>query len=69
MRFLLTFPFQLLFRCGETGLKIIGLMFGFCFRLLSFMTGRFFALFFGAFIGLLLGRGHMGVKLFSGKRR
>jgi hypothetical protein len=64
MRFSFAFPFQLLFRCGEAGLKIVGFMFGFCFRLLRFMTVRTFMLFFGALIGLLI-----GAKMFSGKRR
>jgi hypothetical protein len=64
MRFFLVFPFQLLYRCGEAGLRIIGFMIGFCFGLLRFMTGRIFTLLFGAFIGLLV-----GTKLFSGKRR
>lgn len=56
MRFLLSFPLRLLFRCGEAGLRVIGFMFGFCFRLLRFMTGHFFLLLIGACIGLLLGR-------------
>jgi hypothetical protein len=56
LRFLLTFPFQILFRCGEAGLRFIGFMVGFCFRLLRFMTGNIFVLLIGALIGVLLGR-------------
>ena len=67
MRFLLTFPFQILFRCGEAGLRIMGFTFGFCFRLLRFMTSHFFVLLIGALVGVLLGRGHFGKRL-SGKR-
>jgi len=69
MRHVITFPFRLLFYTATTALKIIGFIIGFGFRTLRFAAGRTFAVLFAALIGLLLGRAHLGEKLFSDKRR
>ena len=63
MRTLLTFPFRLLFRVGETGIKILGFIIGFAFRSVGFFASRFSVFFFGALIGLFLGRKQIAKKL------
>lgn len=63
------FPIRLVLRFGETGLKIIVFLFSFVFKTSGFLVRRFFALTVGAVIGLLLGRKHIGVKVFPGKKK
>ena len=69
MRYAMTFPFRLLFFTAITAMKIIGFIIGFGFRTARFALGRTGVVLFAALIGLLVGRGFTGTKLFSGKRR
>lgn len=62
------FPISLVLRFGETGLKIVMFLFGFAFKSAAFLVKRLFAVTVGAFIGLLLGKKHIQVKL-GGKKR
>jgi hypothetical protein len=63
------FPIRLVLRFGETGLRIILFLFGFAFKTTGFLANRFFALTLGAVIGMLLGRKHIGVKMFNSKKK
>jgi hypothetical protein len=63
MRALFAFPIRLLFRVGETGVKIIGFMIGFGFRTLGFVITRYPVLIIGALVGLFLGRKQIEKKL------
>ena len=62
-------PIRLVLRFGETGFKIILFLSGFAFKTIGFLVSRFFALSIGALIGMLLGRKHVGVMLFPGKKK
>jgi hypothetical protein len=62
-------PIRVLFRIGETGLRIVLFLFGFSFKAAGFFINRFAALTIGAVIGMLLGRKHIGVKIFNGKKK
>lgn len=62
-------PIRLALRFGETGLRVILFLFGFAFKTTGFLASRFFAVTVGAIIGLLLSRKHIGVKIFSGKKK
>jgi hypothetical protein len=63
------FPIRLVLRFGETGLRIILFLFGFAFKTTGFFASRFFALTVGAVIGMLMGRKHIGVKIFNGRKK
>jgi hypothetical protein len=63
------FPFRLVLRFGETGLKIIVFLFSFAFKATGFLVTRFFALTVGTVIGVLLGRKRIGERLHSGKKK
>jgi hypothetical protein len=44
-------------------------LFGVIFAVLKFLFGHILGTVFGAIIGFLLGRKHIGVKLFTGKKK
>ena len=68
MRALVTLPFRLLFRVGGTGLKIVGFILGFAFRMVGFIATRFSTVIIGALIGVFLARKQIKKKLSQGEK-
>ena len=66
---IILFPFWLIKTILGSGIGIIRFALGFLFGIFRFIFGHLLGSIFGFVVGLLLGKKHLGIKIFTGKKK
>lgn len=66
---MITFPFWLLSTVIKFVFRLLTAVFSMGFGTVRLVINRLFSTVFGALIGFFLGKRHIGIKLFTGKKR